>query len=124
MATERYAPFKAHQTGSVKAHGKISGVQIHQDGKTAEVTVRHEAPKEKSTDGGKDSPIGAFPYPQETRATMPAALAKRFTAGQHVAVHVGPADEIGATEGDGGEEETEKGGGDMIRKAAKAKKSA
>lgn len=100
----QHAPFKAHGKHSVRGHGKVSGVEVHRDGKTATVTVRHEAPKKPAPKkGGVFGMEISDAYPQETRATMPAEHAKRFPAGSPVAVHIGPASEVGDTEAEGGE---------------------
>ncbi len=100
----QHAPFGSHGKKSVRAKGTVSRVEIHHGGKTASVTVRHEAPKKKAP--GKGGVFGqdiVDSYPQETTAIMPAEHAKRFTAGSPVAVHIGPASEIGDTAAEGGE---------------------
>ena len=90
-----HAPFKKHGTSSVRAHGKVSGVEVHPDGKHATVTVRHEAPKSKKpSQGGVFGMESGQDASQETRATMPAEHAKLFPAGSKVAVHIGPPSEL------------------------------
>lgn len=107
--SERYAPYKAHGKHSAKATGMVSGIDVHRDGKTATVTVRHEPPKpKKPSQGGVFGLEAGQEYPQESRHTMPASIAKRFPAGTPVSVHVGPDDEIGDSEQEG----DETGGGD------------
>lgn len=101
---EKYAPYKPKGKKSVQAKGIVSGVEVHRDGKTATVTVRHEPPaKPKPKQGGVFGMDMSDSYPQESRHTMPAEHAKRFAAGAPVAVHVGPASEVGDTEEEGGE---------------------
>lgn len=96
MKNAKYTPFTAHRKGSVRAHGKVSEVRVHEDGKSASVTVRHEAPPApKAKKGDKQMAIGFDSYPQETRAVMPAEHAKRFTVGSPMCVQIGPAGEAG-----------------------------
>jgi hypothetical protein len=117
-----HAPFKKSGANSVKAHGKVSGVEVHRDGKHATVTVRHEAPKAKKPSQGGVYGMEANPeMPQETRATMPAAHAKLFPAGSKVAVHIGPPGEMpGADVGDSEAEGGEVGGADENESGAEA----
>lgn len=101
---ERYAPYKAKGKKSVMAKGVVSGVDLHEGGKTATVTIRHEPPtKPKPSKGGVFGIEAGREYPQESRHTMPAEHAKRFAVGTPAAVHVGPASEVGDTEDEGGE---------------------
>lgn len=101
---KQYAPFKAHKASSAKARGVVSGNELSRDGKTSTVTVRHEPPKaKKPSQGGVYGMEAGQEYPQESRHTMPSALAKRFTTGTKVAVHIGPASEVGDSESEGGE---------------------
>lgn len=94
MKNAKYTPFTAHKKGSVRAHGKVSEVRVHEDGKSASVTVRHEAPPQPKTKKGEAQATMAFDsYPQETRAVMPAEHAKRFTVGSPMCVQIGPAGE-------------------------------
>lgn len=125
---EPVAPFKAHKHG-VRAHGTVSRIgEAYRTSKHVQVTIRHGKPK-------KDGEYSPLDDGHETQVTMPAHLAKRFPHGKKVSVHVfprgstgmgsgkGPQEDIGDSEGEGGEETegkaaklTERGGG-LIRKA-------
>lgn len=83
-----HIPFHAHAGGGVRARGTVHEIRRQEDGKSHQVTIRHEDPEAAKK---RKDPMAFDAYNHETKATMKGAEAAKFHVGQPVHVTIAPA---------------------------------